>query len=235
MDRTAVTSNRGWWPNQLNLASLHRNSSLSDPMAKGFKYSDEFRKLDLEALKQDLLEVMTPVRAGEGARDARADPVGLQPRAGRREAGLARRPDRHGRVRGGRTGRQECWAERRGAVRARAHGCLAGADRRRVVRRARTSRRRFPQLCGGRPDRAGGSAAGRSGPAPDADRARDDGARGRHASPGRERRRDAARRVHRSSRDAHQRSGRRPRKPRTCSRVATMGRASSSGPAPAWT
>ena len=59
MDRTAVRSNRDWWPDQLDLASLHRNSSLSDPMGTGFKYSDEFKKLDLAALKRDLLEVMT--------------------------------------------------------------------------------------------------------------------------------------------------------------------------------
>jgi catalase-peroxidase len=59
MDRTAIRSNRDWWPNQLNLAMLHQNSPLSDPMGKGFKYSDEFRKLDLEALKQDIFEVMT--------------------------------------------------------------------------------------------------------------------------------------------------------------------------------
>jgi catalase-peroxidase len=59
MDRTAVRSNRDWWPNQLNLAILHQNSPLSDPMGKGFKYSDEFRKLDLEALKQDIFELMT--------------------------------------------------------------------------------------------------------------------------------------------------------------------------------
>ncbi len=59
MDRTAVRSNRDWWPDQLDLASLHRNSSLSDPMGTGFTYSDEFKKLDLAALKRDLLEVMT--------------------------------------------------------------------------------------------------------------------------------------------------------------------------------
>jgi catalase-peroxidase len=59
MDRTAVTSNRDWWPNQLDLAALHHNSPLSDPMGKGFKYSDEFRKLDFDALKKDIFEVMT--------------------------------------------------------------------------------------------------------------------------------------------------------------------------------
>jgi catalase-peroxidase len=59
MDKIAVTSNRDWWPNQLNLASLSRNSSLSDPMGTGFKYSEEFKKLDLEALKRDIFELMT--------------------------------------------------------------------------------------------------------------------------------------------------------------------------------
>jgi catalase-peroxidase len=59
MERPAVTSNHDWWPDQLNLAVLHRNSSLSNPMGKGFRYSDEFRKLDLEALRQDMIKVMT--------------------------------------------------------------------------------------------------------------------------------------------------------------------------------
>jgi len=59
MDRTAVKSTRDWWPNQLDLAILHRDCPLSDPMGEGFKYSDEFSKLDLEALKRDIFEVMT--------------------------------------------------------------------------------------------------------------------------------------------------------------------------------
>jgi len=59
MDRTAARTNRDWWPDQLNLASLHRNSPLSDPMGEGFRYSDEFKKLDLEALKKDVVEVLT--------------------------------------------------------------------------------------------------------------------------------------------------------------------------------
>ena len=63
MDRTAVTSNRDWWPNQLSLATLHRNSPLSDPMGKGFKYSEEFKKLDLEAVKRDVFELMTTSQA----------------------------------------------------------------------------------------------------------------------------------------------------------------------------
>ncbi len=59
MDRTAVKSNRDWWPNQLDLAKLRQNSPLSDPMGEDFNYADEFAKLDLEALKQDIVEVMT--------------------------------------------------------------------------------------------------------------------------------------------------------------------------------
>ena len=53
------TSNRDWWPNQLNLRILHQNSSLSNPMGEAFNYAEEFKKLDLEALKKDLYELMT--------------------------------------------------------------------------------------------------------------------------------------------------------------------------------
>ena len=54
-----VRSNRDWWPNQLNLKMLHRNSSLSDPMGKAFNYAEAFKKLDLKALKKDLTALMT--------------------------------------------------------------------------------------------------------------------------------------------------------------------------------
>jgi len=53
------TSNRDWWPNQLNLAALHQNSPLSNPMGDAFNYADEFKKLDLQALEEDLFELMT--------------------------------------------------------------------------------------------------------------------------------------------------------------------------------
>ena len=55
----AGRSNRDWWPNQLNLNVLHRNSALSDPMGKDFDYAKEFKKLDLQALKKDLHALMT--------------------------------------------------------------------------------------------------------------------------------------------------------------------------------
>lgn len=53
------TSNRDWWPNQLNLSILHRHSSLSDPMGKDFNYAQAFEKLDLAAVKRDLHALMT--------------------------------------------------------------------------------------------------------------------------------------------------------------------------------
>jgi catalase-peroxidase len=52
-------SNRDWWPNQLNLKILHQNSHMSNPMDEEFNYAEEFKKLDLEALKKDLYALMT--------------------------------------------------------------------------------------------------------------------------------------------------------------------------------
>jgi catalase-peroxidase len=48
-----------WWPNQLDLRVLHRHSPLSNPMGEDFDYRKEFRRLDVEALKRDLVELMT--------------------------------------------------------------------------------------------------------------------------------------------------------------------------------
>ena len=53
------TSNRDWWPNQLNLKILHQNSRMSNPMDEDFNYAEEFKKIDLEALKKDLYALMT--------------------------------------------------------------------------------------------------------------------------------------------------------------------------------
>ena len=53
------TSNRDWWPNQLNLKILHQHSSMSNPMGKTFNYAEEFKTLDLQAVKQDLYALMT--------------------------------------------------------------------------------------------------------------------------------------------------------------------------------
>ena len=54
-----TTANQHWWPNQLNLKMLHQNSPLSDPMGAAFNYADEFKKLDLGALKTDIFTLMT--------------------------------------------------------------------------------------------------------------------------------------------------------------------------------
>lgn len=53
------TSNQDWWPKQLKLDILHQHSSLSNPMDDDFNYAKEFKSLDLEAVKKDLIEVMT--------------------------------------------------------------------------------------------------------------------------------------------------------------------------------
>jgi catalase-peroxidase len=52
-------TNRDWWPNQLNLSVLHQHSALSNPMGETFNYAEEFKKLDLEALRKDLHALMT--------------------------------------------------------------------------------------------------------------------------------------------------------------------------------
>ncbi|MCB9109901.1 MAG: catalase/peroxidase HPI [Anaerolineales bacterium] len=53
------TSNRDWWPNQLNLNILHQHSSASNPLGADFNYAEEFKKLDLAAVKKDLADLMT--------------------------------------------------------------------------------------------------------------------------------------------------------------------------------
>ncbi len=53
------TSNRDWWPNQLKLNILRQHSSLSNPMDEQFNYAEEFKSLDLDAVKKDLFELMT--------------------------------------------------------------------------------------------------------------------------------------------------------------------------------
>ncbi len=53
------TTNRDWWPNQLNLRILNQNCPRSNPLGQEFNYAEEFKKLDVEALKKDLLALMT--------------------------------------------------------------------------------------------------------------------------------------------------------------------------------
>ena len=56
---TRARSNQDWWPNQLNLKALHTNHPAGDPMGDAFNYAEEFKTLDLDALKKDITAVMT--------------------------------------------------------------------------------------------------------------------------------------------------------------------------------
>ena len=56
---TSGTSNKDWWPDQLNLSILHQHDTKSNPMGEDFDYKSEFEKLDYFALKQDLFDLMT--------------------------------------------------------------------------------------------------------------------------------------------------------------------------------
>ena len=53
------TSNQDWWPNQLNLKILHQHSPQSNPMGESFNYAEEFKSLDLNAVKSDIFNLMT--------------------------------------------------------------------------------------------------------------------------------------------------------------------------------
>ena len=57
--RTRPRTNKDWWPNQLDLSILHAHNPVSDPMGKDFNYAEEFKKLDVDALKKDIEQVMT--------------------------------------------------------------------------------------------------------------------------------------------------------------------------------
>lgn len=57
--KTSGTTNRDWWPNQLQLNILHQHDRKSNPMGEDFNYNEEFKKLDYDALKQDLHDLMT--------------------------------------------------------------------------------------------------------------------------------------------------------------------------------
>ena len=52
-------TNRDWWPNQLDLSILHHHSHLSHPLEEDFDYAEQFRSLDVDALKRDLVQLMT--------------------------------------------------------------------------------------------------------------------------------------------------------------------------------
>ncbi len=57
-------TNADWWPNQLNLKTLHQHSPLANPMGEAFNYAEEFKSLDLDAVIEDLHALMTTRRTG---------------------------------------------------------------------------------------------------------------------------------------------------------------------------
>ncbi|WP_170570683.1 catalase/peroxidase HPI [Ruegeria atlantica] len=59
MHGAGARSNRDWWPNQLNLSILHQHAPSSNPLGADFNYAEEFKKLDMKALKEDLYALMT--------------------------------------------------------------------------------------------------------------------------------------------------------------------------------
>lgn len=61
--RVRPRTNKDWWPDQLDLSLLRQHSPLSDPMGRGFDYAEQFRTLDVEALKRDLIHVMRTSQA----------------------------------------------------------------------------------------------------------------------------------------------------------------------------
>jgi len=58
-DRARARSNRDWWPNQLNLQVLHQHSERANPLGRDFDYKQKFQGIDLDALRRDVVEVMT--------------------------------------------------------------------------------------------------------------------------------------------------------------------------------
>ena len=58
-NQVGSSANQRWWPNQLNLKVLHQNPPAGDPMGEGFDYAQAFKTLDLDALKKDVMELMT--------------------------------------------------------------------------------------------------------------------------------------------------------------------------------
>ena len=155
-------------------------------------------------------DVNQPAQLADRPCETRSDPEGVQRIAIRRQESLARRPDRSRRRRRDRKGREGGRARREGPLHAGAHGRVAGADRRALLRAARAGRRRFPQLSPRQATHGARGGIGGPGAIADADGARDDGPRRRPARPRRERRTVQARRLHQAAGDADERLLRQP-------------------------
>ena len=95
------TSNRDWWPHQLNLNILHQHSPSSSPMGEAFEYAEEFRTLDLASVKNDIFQLMTESQDWWPADYGHYGPLFI--RMAWHSAGTYRTGDGRG---GGRTGTQ---------------------------------------------------------------------------------------------------------------------------------
>ncbi len=60
----APLRNQDWWPNQVDVSRLHPQVAEANPLGEDFDYAEEFAKLDVDALKADLVSVLTPRRTG---------------------------------------------------------------------------------------------------------------------------------------------------------------------------
>ena len=150
-------------------------------------------------------DVNQPAQLAKVLKTLETHPERVQRRAVRRQEGLARRPDRPGRLRRRGAGGEEGRSPGDRSLHTGAHGRLAGADRCGILRRARTGRGWLPQLREGQVFRTGRGVAGRQGTTADADGAGDDGARGWPARPEHQRRTEPARGLHEASGGADQR------------------------------
>ena len=61
---TGDIANRNWWPNQISMKVLNQNAPQINPLGEAFDYAEEFKSLDLKALKKDLTDLMTDSRTG---------------------------------------------------------------------------------------------------------------------------------------------------------------------------
>ena len=121
-----------WWPNQLNLKILHQHSPLSNPMGAAFDYAEEFKKLDLEALKKDLCALMTNSQDWWPADFGHYGPLFI--RMAWHSAGTYRIGDGRGGAGAGRSASRRSTAGRTTSTSTRRAGCCGRSSRNTAAR-----------------------------------------------------------------------------------------------------